>query len=173
MGRANPLNLAFLVRRPDTGHLVSHRKMPVRWAPFIVGDLSLSWSVRSYALKGQGTIKISLGTTDARQGEIIRRDEIHAALQPTACAPHAPNPVLHHLMGHDPALLRAVAGTFVCAGCSFLAATYDDGLGQDATAHLTQRKCWAKRQTVKASRKRANASSSSPEGQASMPMVPR
>ena len=55
--------------------------MPVRWAPFIVGGLSLSWSMRSYALKGQGTIKNSLGTTDARPGE-LRRDEIHAALQP-------------------------------------------------------------------------------------------
>ena len=80
MGRENPTKSKFLVRRPDTGGLTYHRRLPARWAPYLAGELSVSWSSRKYTLNGQTTIKISLSTSNAAQGE-ARRDEVHAALQ--------------------------------------------------------------------------------------------
>ena len=70
MGRENTTKSKFMVRRPDTGGLTYHRRLPARWAPYVVGELSLSWSTRSYALKGQTTAKICLSTSDTVLGVV-------------------------------------------------------------------------------------------------------
>lgn len=85
MGRAGKSGLPYLHRRTDTGDYVYLKAIPARFRPYLVGEVRLGWAQRSYAIKGQGTIKIALGTDDAALA-CSRALEIHRQVEPLVAA---------------------------------------------------------------------------------------
>lgn len=86
MGRKGKSGLPYLHPRSDTGDYVYLKAVPVRFRPYLVGEVKLSWEQgRSYAIKGQGTIKISLGTDDATLA-CERALKIHSQVEPLIAA---------------------------------------------------------------------------------------
>jgi integrase len=87
MGRKGKSGLPYLHPRSDTGDYVYLKAVPVRFRPYLIGQVKLKWEdeERSYAIKGQGTIKIGLGTDDATLA-CTRALEIHRQVEPLFAA---------------------------------------------------------------------------------------
>lgn len=85
MGRSGKSGLPYLHRRADTGDYVYLKAIPARFRPNLVGEIRLGWAQRSYAIKGQGTIKIALSTTDATIA-CSRALDIHRQVEPLVAA---------------------------------------------------------------------------------------
>lgn len=94
MGRSSSTGYPFLVLRADVGQFTYHRDIPAPLAPLIRGDVLLVWSGHSRALKGKGTIKVSLGTGDektARQRWGVVHPQIDALIQLAELRAHGAN----------------------------------------------------------------------------------
>jgi integrase len=114
MGRKGKSGLPYLHPRSDTGDYVYLKAVPVRFRPYLVGEVKLGWEEgRSYAIKGQGTIKISLGTDDVTIA-CERALKIHRQVEPLIAAMKrkpsarvaAPSPQLVHRL--PPEVIRGI-----------------------------------------------------------------
>lgn len=113
MGRSKKSSPPYLHRRADTGDYVYLRAIPARFRPYFVGEVRLGWAQRSYAIKGQGTVKISMGTDDA----VIackRALDVHGQVEPLIAAlkrkpsATAATPALRLVSGLTPEVIRSI-----------------------------------------------------------------
>lgn len=76
MARPSSTGLPYLTARSDSGKLAYWRTIPADIAPFVVGDLRLSWTVRNHPLTGKSVVKVSLKTGDETTAR-NRWSEVH------------------------------------------------------------------------------------------------
>ncbi len=80
MSRTSSTGLPFLVRRADTGKFCYHRDVPAAVAPFVKGEVELTWKESIHKLEGRPTVKVSLATGDEATAR-VRWNRVHEQVE--------------------------------------------------------------------------------------------
>ncbi len=80
MSRTSSTGLPFLVRRADTGKFCYHRDVPAAVAPFVTGEVELTWKESIHKLEGRPTVKVSLATGDEATAR-VRWNRVHEQVE--------------------------------------------------------------------------------------------
>jgi hypothetical protein len=113
MARKNPHQVSYLNRHPSSAHLYYIRQIPPDLRPLLRGEIRLAPGNRRYVLRGQATIKVSLGTSDPRLAErrmrVINGDVQRMLDQPAPDGEGARQTAPLQVSQLSPAQIRALA----------------------------------------------------------------